>query len=343
MNWRAAIMAAVLALPAFEARAQDQSELWRRCEQVDQTDKKAWIANCTAVIESGQETGRRLATAYFYRGVAHRRTGEHDKAIADHSESARIDPSYANAHLGRGRVHADRFDYDAAIRDFTEAIRLDATYVGTFVLRGEAYLAKKSYEEALKDFEEAIRLDRSMSSAYYGRRKAYEGLGQNEKAWQSDPGAWTYGCGVSWQSGAYEKAMEYCNKALAIRPDYSGALFYRGVMLLEGGRYEAAIADFDSLVKAVAAGVPLLSGKESEMAVVFGLRGLANLGLGQHEAAISDLSEGLQLGALAPLYLYARGLARLRNGDAVGGAADLAAVTEDHAKIVQALAEYGIK
>lgn len=72
-------------------------------------------------------------------------------------------------------------------------------------------------------------------------------------------------------------------------------------------------------------------------------RGFAYLKMGQYERAIADYDAGLRLnpGNRAD-YLYGRGLAKLKKGDA-SGAADIAAAKALHEKIDKEFESYGVK
>jgi tetratricopeptide (TPR) repeat protein len=50
--------------------------------------------------------------------------------------------------------------------------------------------------------------------------------------------------------GRVSEAIEYCNRTIAQRPDFMGARFTRGEMLLGAGQYDAAIADFSAVIVA---------------------------------------------------------------------------------------------
>ena len=51
--------------------------------------------------------------------------GDDDEAIADYSESSRLNPKDADAYNNRGNAWSNKGDYDKAITDYNEAIRLE--------------------------------------------------------------------------------------------------------------------------------------------------------------------------------------------------------------------------
>jgi tetratricopeptide (TPR) repeat protein len=50
------------------------------------------IDSCTEAIQSGQWSGKDLAWAFIYRGIAWSDKGEYDRANADYTEAIRLDP-----------------------------------------------------------------------------------------------------------------------------------------------------------------------------------------------------------------------------------------------------------
>jgi tetratricopeptide (TPR) repeat protein len=72
-------------------------------------------------------------------------------------------------------------------------------------------------------------------------------------------------------------------------------------------------------------------------------RGFAYLKMGEYGRAIADYDAGLRLDPSNKAdYLYGRGLAKLKAGDATGSA-DVAAAKALHAKIDEEFASYGVR
>ena len=62
--------------------------------------------------------------------------GEFDKAIADYTESIRLNPQRAETYWGRGHAYAEKGEFDKAIADFTESIRLDPRHAEVILWAG---------------------------------------------------------------------------------------------------------------------------------------------------------------------------------------------------------------
>src|ERR1700751_4782114 len=71
------------------------------CFAHDRIDLSARISACSIVIPASRASPYDRAVAYNNRGVAHRRRGEYDQALADFEAAVRIAPNYglAQRHL----------------------------------------------------------------------------------------------------------------------------------------------------------------------------------------------------------------------------------------------------
>ena len=67
------------------------------------TDQR--MNGCSSIIQSGRESRRNLAIAYYSRGLAYYDKGDDDRAIADYNEALRLDPKYAYAYSSRGLAY----------------------------------------------------------------------------------------------------------------------------------------------------------------------------------------------------------------------------------------------
>src|SRR5262249_12709649 len=86
------------------------------------SDTTPAIAACTRLLTQSNLSAQDRATAYRYRGLAYRRTGDNDRAIRDYDEAIRLDPKNAVTYNIRGFAYHQKADYDRAIHDYDEAI-----------------------------------------------------------------------------------------------------------------------------------------------------------------------------------------------------------------------------
>ena len=117
------------------------------------------IKGCTALIQSGQLSGKKLVPVYIKRGDAYRAENNYDRAIAEYSQAIKIDPTSVLSYFNRGIAFGAMKNYDRAIADYNEAIRLYPKYAPSYHNRGFVYNERKDYKRAIADYNEAIRLD----------------------------------------------------------------------------------------------------------------------------------------------------------------------------------------
>ena len=220
---------AILLTPLVLADAQTaQQRAW--CDIKGGARPEVVITSCTAVIQSGQETGKNLAAAFTIRGRAYRAMGDYDRAIADYSEAIRIEPTYVLAFYSRGIAYYNKGDYDRAIGDYSEALRL-APVKDILALqnRGHAYQAKGDFDRAIADYSEALRIEPKFAWALNDRCYARALAGRELR-----------------------EALADCNEALRLIPNdafTAATLDSRGFTYLRLGEFDNAIADYNAVLK----------------------------------------------------------------------------------------------
>jgi tetratricopeptide (TPR) repeat protein len=85
-------------------------------------------------------------------------------------------------YYNRGFNCLDRGDIDNALADFTESIRLDPQQVESYGGRALAYQKKGEFAKAIADVSECIRLKPEVGKAYYLRGLVYQQIGEESKA-----------------------------------------------------------------------------------------------------------------------------------------------------------------
>ena len=173
---------AILFLAAWTQITQaDFSQNIRRCDS-DDTHPDIRIAACTRNIQSGRFTGRNLAVAFTNRGLAYKRKGQWDRAIADYSEAIRLKSDDAQAFNNRGNAYFHKGQLDRAIKDYDDAIRLQPDLAEAFSNRGNVYRKKGRFDRAIKDYADAIRFKPDNARVFADRGLAYEKKGEPSQA-----------------------------------------------------------------------------------------------------------------------------------------------------------------
>jgi tetratricopeptide (TPR) repeat protein len=91
-------------------------------------------------------------------------SGQFDEAIADYTETIRIDDQHEMAYMNRAEIHVSQKRFAAAVADYTQAITINPESAMAFYNRGLAYRALGNEDEALSDYSNAIRLNPGKSN-----------------------------------------------------------------------------------------------------------------------------------------------------------------------------------
>jgi tetratricopeptide (TPR) repeat protein len=131
----------------------------------------------------------------------------------------------ATAFKNRGNAFDDKGEYTRALEDYDEAVRINPLDADAFNCRGTTYNALARYERAILDFDEAIRLNPTSPLAFSNRCFARGVLEQ------------------------LEQGLADCGESLRLKPNNPGAFGSRALIHLKLGRYDAAIGDFNLLLR----------------------------------------------------------------------------------------------
>src|SRR5262245_61878476 len=183
----------------------------------------AAIEACTRLLGSGRFDKRNLALIYSARANQWEHKGDFDKAMQDHVEAIKTDPTYAAGYMHRGNLYARRGDWDRAIADQSEAIRLDPDYGNGFYNRGMTYSRKGDHERAIADFTSALALDANNSRLWGQRCWSRAVVGKQ-----------------------LQEAVDDCTKANLLAPKIPQIFAYRGFAYLKLGQFDKTLADYDA-------------------------------------------------------------------------------------------------
>jgi tetratricopeptide (TPR) repeat protein len=141
---------------------------------------------------------------------------------------------------------------------FEKALQLDPKNVEAALKLSELYLYIKAYPKCVNYANEALKIDRSNAKAYFLKGFAYKETGDTSKALSS------FQTAVEVQPDHYDAyiqlgniqaarrnlmALQYYNNALRLRPHSTEALYNRGLFLQESGNLDAAIKDYETILK----------------------------------------------------------------------------------------------
>jgi tetratricopeptide (TPR) repeat protein len=303
-----AVFAVAAALAFIASAASAQGTRWDWCNGKNGASPDLIVNGCTAVIQSGKDGPKNLATAFYNRANAFRVKLEYDRAIADYTQAIKLDPKDYDFHVDRGWAYHLKGDFDRAIENHNEAIKLDRDNERAFIMRGAAWQRKGDYERAIKDNDEAIRINPKNASAYNIRGNDYR------------------------ETLDYERALNDYNIALDIDPDDEVIFANRCFAQALARRYEAALKDCNEALRL----------RPADNWYALGRRGLVYLMMGENEKAVADFDAALKINPGNSNALYGRGVAKARLGDADGDT-DIARAKGLQANIAEYFARHGLR
>jgi tetratricopeptide (TPR) repeat protein len=134
----------------------------RGIARFEKNDLDGAIADFTKVIEMN---GQNLEFCYYFRGMAHYRTGNPAQAILDLSKAIEIkpDPRFLD---DRANLLARQGELDRAFVDLTKAIQISPQYAKAYGDRGLVRLMRGEDADAEQDFKKCFELDRALESLF---------------------------------------------------------------------------------------------------------------------------------------------------------------------------------
>jgi tetratricopeptide (TPR) repeat protein len=144
-------------------------------------DNQAAIQWFNKAIGSPDLSDKDRARTYYNRGLAYRRLGRLQMAVADYTQAIHRDPTNADALNNRAFVYIKLKLYHGAVRDSTRAIAINPNQANYHVNRALAFRQLGLYPQALTDINQAIRLNPGRAMSYYTRAIIYKRMGNKAR------------------------------------------------------------------------------------------------------------------------------------------------------------------
>lgn len=168
---RSILMILALTLSATSASADRYSD----CDQSENLEP--WIRGCTQIIERGQqETKSRLVYAYYKRGMAYGGMGEHDRAIADFTQSIKLAP-LAKTYFARGNAYVGKRAWGEAWTDFVTTTEIGPKHADAYYMLGNLALDGDDKQRAIIHFRKVLEIEPS----HQGTKEKLKKLGATVK------------------------------------------------------------------------------------------------------------------------------------------------------------------
>ena len=175
--------------------------------------------------------------------------GYYNGALILTDSAARYAPDLADISFLRGRILTTMRQYEQARTAYEETLKRDPAYPGVYFnlgntayLHGEAQEALNFYRKEQSAAGTAAYLTQ-LGRAYADLGKADSAQAAYEKAIAADttsPTAYMWLGQLHEDAGAFDEALRYSRRGLALRPDNLNYAYVVGVQLLRSGDLEAA-------------------------------------------------------------------------------------------------------
>lgn len=218
---------------------------------------------------------------YNARAQVYYEQEKYDLADKDYQKMISLKAGDVLGYMGLGRNANAQKRYEDAIKQFDYVIKLEQNYSSAYSFRAESYIGLKKYNEAIDDVISALYIDGDRKAFYELQELADSAFEQTvaklkvQKLKEPNEQAWAYDLGVVYERAAkynkaiayykeslekesnvvtasrisscyddlgdYDKALEYCDQAMALDSVKSDYLYQKANILDNAGRLQEAI------------------------------------------------------------------------------------------------------
>ena len=225
---------------------------------------------------------------YNTRAQVYYEQGKYDLADNDYRKIISLKEGDVMGYMGLGRNANAQKKYEDAIKQFDYVNKLEPSYSSAYSFRAESYICLKKYNEAIDDVITALGIDQDDKAFYELQTLADSAFAQTvtklkvQKLKEPKESSWPYNLGVVYERtdryakaipfykeslaiesnkeianrisncyneiGDYDKALEYCDQAIALDSTKTNYLYFKANILDNAGRSEEAIKVMDSYI-----------------------------------------------------------------------------------------------
>ena len=218
---------------------------------------------------------------YNARAQVYYEQGKYDLADNDYRKIISLKEGDVMGYMGLGRNANAQKRYEDAIKQFDYVNKLEPSYSSAYSFRAESYICLKKYNEAIDDVITALSIDQDDKAFYELQTLADSAFAQTvaklkvQKLKEPKESSWSYDLGVVYEKakryssaiqyykeslaiesdketanrisncydeiGDYEKALDYCNQAIAFDSMQTNYLYFKASILDKAGHSEEAI------------------------------------------------------------------------------------------------------
>lgn len=218
---------------------------------------------------------------YNQRAQVYYEQEKYDLADKDYQKMITLKAGDVMGYMGIGRNANAQKRYEDAIKQFDYVVKLEQNYSSAYSFRAESYIGLKQYNKAIDDVITALGIDGDRKAFYelqdladsafdqtVAKLKVQKNKEPNEQSWAYDLGvvyekAAKYNKAIAYYKeslekesniitasriascyddmGDYDKALEYCDQAIALDSVKSDYLYQKANILDNAGRSQEAI------------------------------------------------------------------------------------------------------
>jgi tetratricopeptide (TPR) repeat protein len=214
------------------------------------------------------------------------------------------------------------YNYGNAIDLCSRAIGINPNGQWAFFIRGNAYAKINELNKSLKDYYSFERIDNGFPVLYLNRGITNMNLGNRYQAMEDFNAALKlkpdlyeamYFKGkMLGENGKFDEAIALLSKVIDYNPQDLGALINRGLFYKKINNYIEALADYDAVIKF-----------EIEIAEVYHNRGNLRLMIKDLKGAMEDFNEALSLDENLSKTYFNRGVLKFLMGNPADGCLDM--------------------
>lgn len=225
---------------------------------------------------------------YNARAQVYYEQGKYDLADKDYQKMIALKEGDVMGYMGLGRNANAQKKYEDAIKQFDYVNKLEPNYSSAYSFRAESYMGLKKYNEAIDDVITALGIGQDNKAFYLLRELADSAYNQTvaklkiQKIKEPKENSWAYNLGVVYESakkynaaiscykeimsqdpghmiayriaicydeiGDYDKALDFCNQAIAMDSTVAKYIYYKANILDHTGKSAEAINVMDSYI-----------------------------------------------------------------------------------------------
>lgn len=225
---------------------------WRSAVRRKLRDCQAALTDIDRAIEQNPNE----AEFHSLRGQTYLEMKRYQDAVKNFSRALEIEPQQLSYIYQRANAYSLMNDYHSAAADYDRAVSLQPDSARPYHERGTFSLLWSDYHQAIKDEARALEIKPDYLAALANRAVAFSLLGENAKAvadcdlvielTEKEKGAGYFAAlGLKqYCLGRFDRAVEHFTKAIAIDPEWAGAISRRGDAYSRMGRAREAAADW---------------------------------------------------------------------------------------------------